>query len=306
MADFMPDPFDEHTRLVDLIAAAGVTPPDEWVSLRSRLKLFNQIGTPLLSRLSAAVVDGSDADIEALRASAIAEQQAAPKVSSAVRAAVLKRMREVYSVVAVDNYNRMVKIFDEWATKFVATTRLVDVEADGAAIVDQPDKERRAWLDSQRYSAQLTKLVPILHGAAHLTGMVPERARRDGGGRDAVLIPLCCNITDQHRRRVWLAWRNIDPGADSTVVTRADIMTPPRDTRCGRWSALTAAGIPIRALPKLDEFEPYRPPRPVEQRIKPTPGDPIHTGEYYYIDPEDEPQPQEPELAKPRIRHLAR
>jgi hypothetical protein len=104
----------------------------------------------------------------------------------------LKRMREVYSVVAVDNYSRMVKIFDDWATKFVATTRLVDVEAGGAAIVDRPDKERRAWLDSQRYSAQLTKLVPTLHGAARLIGMVPESARRDGGGRDAVLIPLCC------------------------------------------------------------------------------------------------------------------
>jgi len=245
----------------------------------------------MLLRLSAAVVDGSDADIEALRASAIAEQQAAPRVSPAVRAAVLKRMREVYSVVAVDNYSRMVKIFDDWATKFVATTRLVDVEADGAAIVDRPDKERRAWLDSQRYSAQLTKLVPTLHGAARLTGTVPESARRDGGGRDAVLIPLCCNTTDQHRRRVWLAWRNIDPGGDSTVVTRRDIMTPPRDTRCGRWSALTTAGIPIRALPKLDEFELYRPPKPVEQRIRPISGDPIHTGEYYYIDPEDEPQP---------------
>ena len=29
------------------------------------------------------------------------------------------------------------------------------------------------------------------------------------GGRDAVLIPLCVNVSEQHRRRVWEAWESI-------------------------------------------------------------------------------------------------
>jgi hypothetical protein len=131
------DPLHAHSHLVDLVAAAGVAPPDEWVRLRVRLKLFHEVGTPMLSRLTHAVIDGPvDADIAALRAAAYAEQQANAKVNSAVRAAVLRRMRETYASAVVDNYGKMAAIFDAAAAKFAATAQLVAVEASGESMVD--------------------------------------------------------------------------------------------------------------------------------------------------------------------------
>jgi hypothetical protein len=285
------DPLAEHGRLVDVIAAAGVAPPDEWVRLRVRLKSFNQLGTPMLSRLVDAVLDGSpDGDVEALRASAYAEQQAAVKVHNAVSTAVLRRMRDTYSTVAVENYGKVAEIFDAAAAHFTSTARVVDVEASGESMVDQPDKQRRAWLDAAKYAHQLTKLLPSLHAAAQLAG-VPETAGREVGGgsgasrRDAVLIPLCVNVTDQHRRRVWEAWESAG--------------------RCGRWSTLHAADVAIRALPadQLTTFAPYRPAKPLQEQLVPI--SPIGTYQNVIVDPEDPQLP--PELAKrTTFKQLAR
>src|SRR5262249_6085567 len=163
---------------------------------------------PLRDRLVAAIVDGSDADIPALRAAAHAEESAVPgRVTSKVRAAVLVRMVEIYDEVALGNYGRVAEVFNDWASKFATTAAAVDVETDDADMVDKSDRDRKSWLDSQRFATQLTRLMSALHAAAQLTGKVPEAVKkRDGGGRDAVLIPLCANISDKHRRVVWEAW----------------------------------------------------------------------------------------------------
>jgi hypothetical protein len=50
-------------------------------------------------------------------------------------------------------------------------------------------------------------------------------------------------------------------------------------TRAGRWASLLAAGATIRACP-LEEYEPYRQPKPVALN-EPTPG------RYVEYDPED-------------------
>jgi hypothetical protein len=84
MSPVRHEPLHNHRDLVDLVAAAGVAPPDEWVRLRVRLKMFNSLGAECLSRLTDAVIaESSDVDIAALRAAAYAEQSASAKVDSA-------------------------------------------------------------------------------------------------------------------------------------------------------------------------------------------------------------------------------
>src|SRR5262249_48175289 len=131
-------------------------------------------------------------------------------------------MRDVICAgdVATENYAKVAEIFDAAASQFTACAKQVDVEASGESMVDQPDKARKAWLDARKYAHRLGKLLPSLHAAAQLAG-IPESAGRDAGPRgasrrDAVLIALSVNVTDQHRRRVWEAWESTGG--------------------CGRWS----------------------------------------------------------------------
>jgi hypothetical protein len=289
---FLPDPLRTHCRLVDLVAGAGAEPPTGWVALRQRWNDFLALDrrtindtsnpTPLHDKLIGAVVDGApDADIPAMRALAHAEEQiGGGKVTSRVQAAVLARLTEIYGGVALDNYGRVATQFNDCASKFGAAGAQADVEADGEAMVDQPDKARKAWLDGQKYAHHITRLMGALHAAAQLAG-VPDAAKKHegGGGRDAMLIPLCTNVSDQHRRVVWEAW----------AATEG---------RCGRWAALHKAGVPIRALPadQLADFEGYRPPKPLQERWIPVA--PLGTSVRHIFDPEDPEPPKLPEPAK--------
>jgi hypothetical protein len=272
---FPPDPFREHCRRVDAVATIA-EPPTQWVQLRERFTAFLELDKtqPMRTRLTDAVINGSpDADIAALRAGAYAEQldpQPAAMVTNAVKRGVVARMREVYAEVAAQNYARVAEAFNTAAGKFTAAAALVDVEASGSDMVDQPDKARKAWLDSERYAHQLTGLAATLETAAQLAGVKV----RDDGAR----LALTVDPGDAHRRRCWEAW-----GADG---------------RCGRWSALAALGVTIRAWPtdQLNTFEPYREPAPLERRVKSTGPPGIY--EEYFVDPED-PDYQPRERVKP-------
>ena len=141
MSPVRHEPLHNHSHLVDLVASAGVVPPDEWVRLRVRLKMFNSLGTECLSRLTDAVIaESSDVDIATLRAAAYAEQLANVKVDSAVQQAVLRQMVKAYAEKAIANYGEMAAIFDHAAAQFAACAKQVDVETDGAAMVEQSDK----------------------------------------------------------------------------------------------------------------------------------------------------------------------
>jgi hypothetical protein len=282
-----PDPLHAHSGRVDLVAAAGVQPPAEWLRLRDSLKAFIELdATAMLAKLTSAVIDGAPADdVAVLRAAAYGEQQMSPKIIAHVRGAVARRMVEAYSAVAVENYAKVAKLFDAEAAKFVACAEAVDVDADGAEIVDRPDKVRKAWLDAEKHAHHLTKLLPALAAAASLAGL-PESAHRDIGGRDAVLVPLCVDVTRPHRRKVWEAWST-------------------KHTRCGRWSALHAANVPIRALPsdQLDAFEPYRKAMPLQEQLVPI--SPMGTYQNITVDPEDTSQ-LPPGVSPVSFKQLAR
>jgi hypothetical protein len=86
---------------------------------------------------------------------------------------------------------------------------------------------------------------------------------------------------DLHRRRAWEAWQG------------------GKGRRCGRWSALVALGVRIRAA-ELDRFAPYRAPAPKEYRIRPG-SETTHGHQMCWFDPEDNPQQAaEPEVKRRR------
>jgi hypothetical protein len=119
--------------------------------------------------------------------------------------------------------------------------------------------------------------MPILHAGAQLAD-VPATARRDVGGVAAIVLPLCCNPGEEpgDRRRSWDAWH--------------------ADGRCGRWSALVAAGVELRALPasRQANFQVYHAPEPLVEKWVPCDGPP-GTVRRVMVDPETEPPQEEPE-----------
>jgi hypothetical protein len=133
------------------------------------------------------------------------------------------------------------------------------------------------------FATTLDRLVPVLSAAAQLCGM-PESVGRDGGGRDAILLPLVCDPGALHRRRVWEAFA--------------------AKGRCGRWSALVELGARIRAA-ELDTFSVYRAPRPKQYRV--VPGSTTTYGAtMHWFDPEDAPEPEPAPKPRRRVRQLAR
>jgi hypothetical protein len=149
--------------------------------------------------------------------------------------------------------------------------------------VTQPDSVRTAWLDTAKYASRLEALAPLLVAAVELAGL--------SAVDDTILLPLTCDPSGLHRRKLWEAWRSVGE-------------------RCGRWSALVALDARIRAA-ELGGLEPYREARPLLRREFPLGGrgnKGINRVEF--IDPEDEdyvePEPQQPRRRKPLVRTMWR
>lgn len=256
------DPVAAHTSAVDTLAAAGIEPPPGWVELRERMT-----ATPsdtMLARYVAAVVDSDpDADLAALRAGALAEATAAPTdvaaVNNAVRAAVARRLRDLYTPVAETSYAQVAALFDAAAAKLAAAIAIVDPDADPAVVVGADNKTRQAWADCSIAAAELDRLLPALQAAAELCGVTTS-------SREA-LLALTVDPGALHRRRVWEAWD----------TTRG---------RAGRWAALLALGATVRACPAITALEPYRRPKPMEEHWERT-GRGTH--KRHIVDPEDRP-----------------
>lgn len=256
--------FHNHVDAIRRLADAGITPPAEWQKLANRWSAFREhSGDTARAKLTNAIVEGSKADIDVLYALAIAETLSNPTAKAAVRngieAAVLRRMRDLYAPHAEANYTQVADLFDSAATKLTDAAELVDVEAAADTIVTASDQVRTAWSDALLAARELDAAVPLLVAAASLAG-------QNVTGAEA-LLSLTFNPGAAKRRLVWQA-HDAEPG------------------RCGRWSAMLAAGCTIRANRNLTEVEPYRRPKPLEERH-------IKTGRGSYtrviVDPEEEP-----------------
>lgn len=251
------DPYSTHTSAVDALAAAGIAPPKEWTVVRQRFT--TSAPESMLDRYVAAVLAG-DAD-PAARAAALAEVAATPQttatVNNAVKAAVLRRLREVYAPHAETNYCAVADLFDAAAARLVSATAAVDPDADPAVVVGADGKTRQAWADAALAAAELDRLIPTVQAAAELAGV--DTTRRES------LFALLVDAGGLHRRRAWEAFDH-------------------KGGRTGRWGALLAAGATIRACRPVTALVPYRQAAPIEERWERT-----DRGQHrrYVIDPED-------------------
>jgi hypothetical protein len=262
--------FHDHIQLVEAIADVGVQPPEGWTALRQRHADYMALQFPLRDRLAGAILEGTDADLSALRALVVAEQlaQTGSQANAHVEGVVLQRLREIYAAVAADNYRAVAALFDGAAQRFGDTANTVDVEAGAATMIDKPDKARQAYLAAESYANELTRLTVPLGAAATLA------SRRDiHPGDDLAVLPLVADTTGK-RRTIWDAWDT-------------------KGGRCGHWGALHRAAIAIRAA-DLDTYQqPYRRPLPITHEQRQVPGAARGVIEWVSVDPE-EPAPVYP------------
>jgi hypothetical protein len=185
--------FHDHIQLVEAIADVGVQPPEASTALRQRHADYMASKFPLRDRLAGAILEGTEADLSALRALVVAEQLAQDRKPS-------QRPHRRRRAVAADNYRAVAALFDAAAQRFVDTANTVDVEADAATMIDKPDKARQAYLAAESYANELTRLTVPLAAAATLA------SRRDiHPGDDLAVLPLVADTTGK-RRTIWDAW----------------------------------------------------------------------------------------------------
>jgi hypothetical protein len=212
-----------------------------------------------------------------LWAHALAETAATvfPPVSAQVEAHVAgmveAELRRLYGGHAKDNYGKAKARFDAVAADFVAAAQTVDIEAPAADVVGWDDAQRAAWTAAATLATQIDAELPILTTAASLAGVKDVDT-------DPVVLALCIDTSGaaaDRRRPLWAAWD------DAT------------GRRCGRWSALHAAGLTIRAC-DLGAFAAYRRPEPIQRLMVPARNAPVGVYEERTWDPETQPPPEPP------------
>ncbi|WP_131806209.1 hypothetical protein [Mycolicibacterium conceptionense] len=253
-----------HSGAVSLLEKNGVPAPAEYVALRERIDSFKAISRPLVDRLVEAVLSGKDADrVAEYRAAAIAEQIRSD-VDETVVTAGWRRLKEIYSTVALDNYQAIAARWNAAAEEFTAAVGVVDPGASADVVIELDSKSQKLWKRGRELSAQLDELSVILQTAGMLAGISNAETNQNSpvtgqwqDGMKSMLIGLCADPGDLHRRQVWQEW---DRG----------------------WAATVQLGVTLRAA-DLETFEAYRRPRPLlERRV-------VENGvaRFQVVDPED-------------------
>ncbi len=262
----MIEPMTRHVNLVKKVATV-VEPPPDWTTLLDRFTTFTTMTGSAGDRLAAAVIDGDDT-VPELRTLALAEAagEAKPTIAAAVinrvRADVLPKLEAIIAEHSDAIFNAVADGFDAIAEQFTAAAKLADPEADAETMVTANAKQRSAWSEAPVLAAQLDEIIPAVQAAAKLCGA--------DGPDTLTLLPLVLDPDGCHRRVVWEAFNSTG--------------------RAGRWSAIAAAGIPIRCHRDPASIAPYRLAKPFEQRAE------TRNGEHrtYWVDPEDDDYAPEP------------
>ena len=251
----------EHRDRVGRIAENGGTVPTAYRTAEQRFDAWIEASNASpMTALVAAYADGADEDtLATLRAAALlAETATAPQlatVRNSVAPSAYAALRAAYAPAAVKNYSKIAEQYDSAAAEFVRLAEVIDPETDAKSLVSADEDTRRAWLEAEMVAGKLDNLAPILGDAAILAGT--------NVNSEPAMIGLLTDPRTAHRRRVWEAWTS--------------------NGRCGKWSALIALDVDLRAA-NLDEHTPYREPRPLEvQHIRGNVGVRSVT-----IDPEDD------------------
>lgn len=237
-----------HTRGVEVLRAAGIPAPPEWVALRERYAKFIELPDHGVDRLAKGIVTGTG-DLTELRAVAMAEAMARQShdagINERVQQAVLEELVRIYASAAPRNYKLAAGRFDTAAKAFTNAASHLDLDANGDQLVTVSSAARQAWLDAPSLATELEESLHTLCAAAALAG-APTDVAFVNGATDiptaAHQIALACDPGKCHRRKVWLAWLNTDK-------------------RTGRWGALAALGVKIRAA-NTPTIAPYKEPEP--------------------------------------------
>lgn len=251
----------EHRALVARVAEHGGTTPAAYRKAGDRWDAWlATCSARPLDALTKAYSDGADEDtLATLRAAALLTETAtAPQlaaVRNSVAPAAYSALRAAYAPTAVKNYTKLSEQYNSTAAEFVRLADVIDPESDARNLVSADEDTRRAWLEAAVIAGKLDTLAAVLADAARLAGTNVEG--------EPAMIGLLTDPKSAHRRRVWEAWAS--------------------NGRTGKWSALVALGVDLRAA-NLDEHAPYREPKPLEiQHIRGSIG--VRSVQ---IDPEDD------------------
>lgn len=262
------DGFRCHLSAVETLTQAGIAPPAQWEALKDRYAAYINMGNPSTDRLAAEVVQPTGADLATLRAVAVAEEQATggadATVNERVQAAVLRQLEALYSAVAKRNYRTAADRYDTAAKRFTGAANTVNVESSGDMLISASGAQREAWLQAPSLAADLDAARHVLFAAATLAGASPDVAFVSAATDARTVehqIALACDPGRAHRRKVWLAWATTDG-------------------RTGKWGALHALGVKLRAAGDPTKTVPYKQPEQPVAVSKPG-------GRLGYWDPHD-------------------
>ncbi|WP_328410504.1 hypothetical protein [Nocardia sp. NBC_00403] len=247
--DYSNDALTIHTAEARTVAANGGTLPNRWLEIDQNYENYTYRQSNFLHDLSQAVINGEPEDrLNELHARTLADAvgstvshsgTAEALINEQVRRKVAAALIVEYAKVAGENLKAVAAQFNLKSQQLRALAEQVDVEATAESLISAPDEARMAWLKAAEVAAELDKTLVGLAAAANLAG-----ARISG--KDA-LIGLVCPTdgVGKARRAVWAAWDT--------------------DGRTGRYGALLAAGIEVKAIDSVQKYRTYGRPQMVNK-----------------------------------------
>lgn len=241
------DPLQSHLTGMNMLVVAGISPPPAWTALRDRYAAYIDLGNPSADRLTNAIISGVG-DVVTLRNMALVEEIARggddAAVGERVRAGVLTELLSLYEPVAQRNYRAAGASYDDAGKRFADLAKQINVEGGTDAIIHAPRGGRDAWFSAPEVAGEVDSALQVLLAAAALAGAgdaVTFATASTDVATTEYQIALAADPGNAHRRRVWEAW----------FTTGG---------RTGRWAALAALGVKIRAASDPTRFTPYKRP----------------------------------------------
>jgi hypothetical protein len=235
------------TALATISQVPGAEIPPGVTAVMDRYAAFVEHGNRVADRVAAEVVEPTGLDLALLRAAALAEEtgrgDAIAAVNQVVQDAALRKAKKEYAPAAKGNYRIAARALDSTAKDFVELAKVIDPEAKPEVLADGTAAQVEAYRAQPAKAGQLEARMSELAAAAVLSG-----ARGD------IQYFLCSNDQETIGLQISLV-------VDAKGCNRREITTGFSNTgRCGRWSALHAAGAKIRAADNPLAIEPYAPP----------------------------------------------
>jgi hypothetical protein len=248
---------------IDALIAQGASVTDTFTKTRAGWKAANSDPTTadLEAKILEAIGTGDAGKVEAAMLAAQLAKADRSQIRGRIARGVLPALRAAYAGTSADNYAAIAKAFDEAAGRLATCASKVDAELDAGKVVALSDEQRTAWMDAGVIAKEVDRLLAVLLEAAALAG-IPDTDSNLG-----TRIALATDPGSAHRRRVHESWAS--------------------KGRCGRWPALLALGVKLRAA-TLEGFEPYADPAPITIRqVSVAMGAGVHGVRQVPVDPED-------------------